>query len=402
PFGFFWASPSPPLFATPFIDRGTGLNGGQRFPPQFPSPTASARNPDNSIDWSQFLTIASSPGFYYKNRLPYAEEYSFSIQRQIKTRSLISLAYVGTEGHGLLSNLEANPGNPALCLSVNKPSQVAPGSPICGPMGENGVYTRADGTVINGTRSPLGPAFGSNGYYITIGNSVYNSFQATFKHQTGPLELLAGYTWSKAIDDSSGWSNQINPVNYRLSRGLSSFDVAQNFVASYHYELPFAQLFRPGRLTSGWVITGITRFSTGLPITMTERDDLSLLGTFSPGAGPDVDRPNYSPGNLNIQDPRTGLPYFNKSLFSKEALGRLGTADVRFFHGPGINNWDMALLKDTHISERVLSQFRFELFNAFNHAQFNIPSGNINSGSFGKVTSARDPRIAQVALKFMF
>ncbi len=402
PFGFFWASPTPPLFTTPFVDRSTGLNEGQRFPPQFPSPNASPKNPDNSIDWSQFLPIASSPGFWHKNKLPYAEQYSLSIQRQFKTNSVLTVAYVGTEGHSLLSNLEANPGNPALCLSVSQPSEVAPGSATCGPRGENGIYTRRDGSVINGTRSPLGPAFGSNGYYITIGNSNYNSLQTTFKHQTGPLEMLAGYTWSKAIDDSSGWSNQINPVNYKLSRGLSAFDVAHNFVASYHYTLPFAKLFGPGRLTNGWVITGITRFATGLPVTMTESDDNSLLGTFSPGAGPDVDRPNYTPGNLQFNDPRSGLPYLNKSLFSKEALGQLGTADVRFFHGPGINNWDMALIKDTNVTERIHSQFRFELFNTFNHAQFNSPSGNINSGSFGIVTSARDPRIAQAALKFLF
>jgi hypothetical protein len=78
----------------------------------------------------------------------------------------LSIAYVGTQGHVLLSNLEANPGDPALCLSVSQPSQVAPGRPTCVPMGENGVYTRRDGSVINGTRYPLGPSFGSNGYHV--------------------------------------------------------------------------------------------------------------------------------------------------------------------------------------------------------------------------------------------
>lgn len=151
------------------------------------------------------------------------------------------------------------------------------------------------------------------------------------------------------------------------------------------------------------MITGITRFASGLPVTLRETDDNSLLGTqFTGPNGNGVDTPNYTPGNLQFNDPRSGLPYFNTSLFSPEALGQLGTANKRSFHGPGINNWDVALLKDTHLVENALLQFRFEFFNIANHAQFNNPTGNINNGTFGYVTSARDPRIGQVALKLIF
>ena len=214
----------------------------------FPPPNASASNPDNSVNWAQFEPISSSPAFYYKNRVPYAEDYSFSIQRQIGNTSVLSVSYVGTQGHALLSDLEANPGNPALCLSASQPSQVAPGSGTCGPFGENGVYTLANGKVINGTRSPLGNLFGSDGYFITMGNSNYNSLQVSFRHRSGPLEVLAAYTWSKSIDDSSGWGDQINPTNYALSRSLSAFDVPQNFVVSYHYDLPFDKILPRNRL----------------------------------------------------------------------------------------------------------------------------------------------------------
>jgi hypothetical protein len=148
----------------------------------------------------------------------YSENWNLTIQRQFGSGTVASVSYVGTEGHHLISNLEANPGDPALCLSVSQKSQVAPGSAVCGPNGENGVYTRADGTVINGTRGPLGPAFASDGYYITIGNSNYHAMQASLRHHSGPLEMMAGFTWSKSIDDSSGWSQMINPLNYRLSR----------------------------------------------------------------------------------------------------------------------------------------------------------------------------------------
>jgi hypothetical protein len=236
-----------------------------------------------------------------------------------------------------------------------------------------------------------------------MGNSNYNSLQATFRHRSGPLEVLAAYTWSKSIDDSSGWGDQINPLNYRLSRALSSFDVPQNVVISYNYELPFAKLLKPGRFTSGWILTGVSRFASGLPIFLTESDDHSLLGTSSTGPnGTEVDTPNFTPGNLQIGNPRSGSPYFNTSLFSVENLGQLGTANKRFFHGPGIDNWDMALLKDLKLTESKALQLRFEFFNIFNHAQFLNPSGNINNSSFGYVTQARDPRIGQVALKFLF
>jgi len=402
PFGYFWSNPAPPLFATPYIDRQTGNVEGQRFPVNFPPPNVSASHPDNSVNWAQFTPISSSPGFWYKNRVPYAEHYSFSIQRQIGNASVFSASYVGTQGHALLSDLESNVGNPALCLSASQPSQVVAGGATCGPFGENNIFTLVNGTVINGTRSPFPNALGSNGYFMTIGNSNYNSLQVTVRHHSGPLELLAGYTWSKSIDDSSGWGDQINVINQRLGRSISSFDVTHNFVMSYHYDLPFEKLAK-NRLTSGWVITGITRFSTGLPVTMRENDDHSLLGTFCTGPNcNEIDTPNYLGGNVKISNPRSGLPYFDPSVFGFEALGQLGTADKRIFHGPGFNNWDLALLKDTRIRESITFQLRFEFFNVFNHAQFTNPSGSILSSTFGYVTNANDPRIGQVAAKLIF
>ena len=402
PFGFFYVSPSPPEFATPFVDRQTGHSEGQRFPVNFPPPNVSASNPDNSVNWAQFEPISSSPGFWYKNRVPYAEHYSLSIQRQIGNASLLSVSYVGTQGHNLMSNLESNPGNPALCLGLSQPSDVIPGGATCGPFGENTVFTRSNGQVVNGTRAPLGNAFASDGYYITIGNSNYNSMQVSFRHRSGPLEVLGAYTWSKSIDDSSGWSEQINIVNQRLGRAISAFDCPQNFVVSYHYDLPFNKL-HGGRLTNGWVLAGITRFASGLPVTLQESDDHSLLGTANAGAGGPVDTPNYNGGTLTFNtDPRSGQPYFNPNQFSLEAIGQLGTADRRIFHGPGINNWDLALLKDTKITESKLLQFRFEFFNAFNHAQFQLPQGSILNGTFGYVTNANAPRIGQAALKLIF
>jgi hypothetical protein len=408
PYGGYWASPAPPLLATPYVDRQTGFNNGQRFPVPIPS-APSVSNPNTTLNWAQFLPISGSPGFWYKNRVPYAEDYSLSVQRQLGPNSLFMVSYVGTQGHALLSNLEANPGNAALCLSVSQVSEVAPGSSTCGPAAENGVYTTAGGTVINGTRSPLGPNFGSDNYEITIGNSNYHSLQGAWKYRTGPLELLVGYTWSKSIDDSSGYGDQINPFNHRLSRALSAFNVPQNLVASYHYELPFDKLLKSSRLSNGWILSGILRFASGLPVTMTETDDRSLTGTGGGGGGGNDDEPRYMRGPLERgSNPRACVnnpsckPYFNTSLFSEETEGFIGNSMPRFFSGPGINNFDTALLKDTRLTEGKTLEFRFEFFNVFNHAQFLNPSGNINNGAFGYVSSAGDPRIGQVAMKFLF
>ncbi|MFN7997125.1 MAG: TonB-dependent receptor [Bryobacteraceae bacterium] len=341
PFGYFWSNPAPPLFTTPYIDRQTGFVEGQRFPVIFPPSNVSASNPDNSINWAQFTPISSSPGFYYRNRVPYAEHYSFSLQRQLGNASVLSVSYVGTQGHALLSDLESNVGNPALCLSVSQPSQVAPGSATCGPFGENNVFTRKDGTVINGTRSPFSNALGSNGYFMTIGNSNYNSMQVSFRHRSGPLELLAGYTFSKSIDDSSGWGEQVNVLNHRVGRVISSFDVPHNFVVSYHYDLPFAKL-RSNRLTTGWVLSGITRFSTGLPVTLRENDDNSLLGTFCTGPNCNtLDTPNYLGGPITMHDPRSGLPTSIPTPSARKPWGNWVRPPSACFMGPGstIGTW---------------------------------------------------------------
>src|SRR5205823_6575493 len=199
--------------------------------------------------------------------------------------------------------------------------------------------------------------------------------------KVGSLRLLGAYTWSKSIDNSSGFFDPINPFNPSLSRSLSIFDIAHNFVISYSYDLPFYHSGHgaAGKLLGGWNISGVT----GFPITLTENDDNSLCGC----SGADV--PNYSGESIHFLDPRKpGHLFFDPSPFSAEALGTVGNAKRRFFHGPGINNWDLALHKNTAIGERTALEFRAEFFNVFNHAQFMVPfavTGEIN-GNLGQVT----------------
>src|SRR5271163_2976574 len=443
PFGNYTGQNEPTL-AAPFTNRAAGSSINNFFPVAPPPKGFSSKNPANGFPYDNltdffgaFGTIGSSPAFYNKNRLPYAEEYELSIEHQFTSSDLLTVSYVGTQGHRLLSSESANPGNPALCLSLNNPANLAPGQTVCGPGGENNVYIHADNSFSLGTRAPFSgvalPAgtalpcapscttvlpngdlgiipFGNDSYFITAGASSYNSLQVNYKHTTGRLSTLIGYTLSKAFDDSSGYGEQINPFNHRLSRGLSAFDSTHNFVASYNYSLPIDKLGGPSRLTNGWAISGITKFATGLPVTLVETDDQSLLGT---GFGGPITLPVDTPqivGPLDITNPRnTGGQYFSPAAFGPSALGTEGDARRRYFHGPGINNWDFALLKDTKITERFDLQFRAEFFNIFNHTQFLTPSGITGfsggvatSASFGQVAGTLPARVGQLSLKLYF
>jgi hypothetical protein len=142
-------------------------------------------------------------------------------------------------------------------------------------------------------------------------------------------------------------------------------------------------------------------------VTLFNNNDTSLLGTIPNGINNNgVDTPNFTPGNLLVNaDPRNGRVAFNTSLFSLPPLGTIGTAARRFFYGPGIVDFDLALLKDLRFTESKILQFRLEAFNAFNHAQFYGPAavnGNISSAAFGQAVGAASPRLLQLAAKLYF
>src|SRR5262249_61286414 len=125
----------------------------------------------------------------------------------------------------------------------------------CGPGGENGVYHPVGGGTINSTRGPFGAAFSSDGYFITIGDSNYNSFQVSLQQRVSRLEFLAGYTYGKSLDNGSGYGEQINPFNHNL-KSLSSFNVPHNFRGSYDYTMPIPLRHRARRMMTGRRLSG--------------------------------------------------------------------------------------------------------------------------------------------------
>ena len=261
-----------------------------------------------------------------------------SLERGLGANTVLSLNYVGTQGHRLLVLEEANPGSPSLCLFLSNPANLAPGQTPCGPFGEDSQYMTSTGQVYNGTRGPLGSNFGSNANQATIGNSNYNALQVTLRHSSKRLNVLAGYTYGKSQDQASNVGDEVNPLDPSLSKALSSFDVKHNFVVSYSYQIPFENLFHAAnRWTEGWELSGITHFSTGLPVTLVNYGDNSLLGSEPNGINNfGVDEPDYTGAPLDLNsNPRNGQAYFNTAAFTENALGHARHREAALLLRPG-------------------------------------------------------------------
>ena len=445
PFGLYWSSPGPVSFSEPFRNRlDGGTDGeGQRFPFTVPIPGSPA---NKTLSFAVYEPMSYFPGYDTHNKLAYAEHFNMSIQRELSRSTVLTLAYVGTEGHRLITQQEANPGNAGFCtqLTAQGYTDISAGAVGCGPNAEQDTFQLgASGPLIYGTRNQLlnpnyCPAaqtlcFGfGNTFTKLTANSIYNAGQVTVERKAGDVTLLAAYTIAKGLDDSSGFNDLVNFINPKLSRGLSSTDVHHNFVMSYVWALPFDRAFQrlPKRLTKGWQVQGITRFATGFPIQMGQSNPVTnpllcpgltlatpqpCVGDSSLAGSPSTDMPNLV-GPIQKRNPRDTpgtFTYFDQSAFVATSCfftgttpspdcGTFGTANRRFFHGPGFNNTDFGIQKTIPVTESKLFEIRGEFFNIFNHAQFMNPSGDISSGSFGNITSARDPRIGQVSAKFVW
>jgi hypothetical protein len=410
PFGYTYLTPQPPLFATPFVSAADGGQNTNPFPLAFPPHNVSARNPDTGFNWPAVTPIAGDPYFYFRNSVPYTENYMLSFERQITAKTLLTASYVGNQGHHILGVVSTNPSNQALCLSLSQPGEVAAGSPTCGPFSEDARITSAGGKVYSGTRVGLGPNYGEVTAQKTIANSNYNALETNLRYAAKRSDFLLAYTYSKSIDQGSNMGEQFNPLNTGATRAISAWDMRQNLVASYRVGLPFELLFkRSDRFTEGWSVAGTTRFSTGFPVTLYDDSDRSLLGTLGNGINNYLlDTPEYHEAPLGINsNPRKGRPEFNNSpaAFTTETLGQLGNAPRRFFYGPGIDNFDVTLTKQLRLTESKSMEFRVEAFNMFNHAQFygaGSVDGEVNDPHFGQVVSAAAPRLVQLAAKFSF
>lgn len=293
-------------------------------------------------------------------------------------------------------------------------------SPLCDPLTTTGV----------GCPTFFGaPVFSGIFSEDTIAHSNYNSLQALLeKRFSHGLQFQASYTFSKSLDNASSFESALNPLNFNSTYGLSNYDARNRFVFNYVWDLPVPKYdgFK-GKLLDGWEMSGIVTFQSGFPIRITSQDDVEQLDTTFDFEAPG--QPNFV-GPFKTVNPRntvcasgtgplaqqldptapacqpvTGFA-FDPNLFTNSTVtpGTIGNAPRSLCCGPGINNWDMSFSKQTPLGERVRMEFRADLFNIWNHAQFYTVDGNIsNQGStFGQVLHIRDPRLAQFALKFKF
>jgi hypothetical protein len=411
PFGFNYLSPAPPLLATPFITAATGVNNGQRFPFPFPPHNVSTFHPDTSVNWANFAPLAADPFFNYRDRAPYINNYMFSIQRQVTANALLTMSYVGNQGHRILAVVDANLGNAALCQSLAG----------CSQFGEDNNYTNSSGAAIYGTRNLAGDQdtygapitqsenYGENASQSTVANSNYNALETTLRYQRNASQFLLSYAYAKSIDQGSNLGEQIDPRNPRQQRTISAWDQKHTFVASYTLALPVQWASRRSNpLTNDWSISGTTRFATGFPVTLTDNSDNSLLGSLGNGINNYLlDTPQYLRGQLKINtNGRNGKSAFNTALFPIEAYGTLGSAKRRIFYGPGIEDFDLTIRKNVRLAESKSLEFRAEAFNAFNHTQFYGPAsvdGQVDDTQhFGDIVSAAPPRLVQLVAKFSF
>jgi len=284
------------------------------------------------------------------NRDAYIQQWNFGIQQQLPLDAVFEIAYAGQVGHKLWKRHNENQGTP-------------------GP------------TNTQQARVPY-PAFGEIVEVNNEANSNYNALQLRFdKRFSKDFSMLAAYTWSKSIDNASGTNDAVETLDRlhrNLDRGLSDFDMPQRLALSYVYELPFGKGKRfgsdvsglPGKLASGWQLSGITTFASGTPFSIisgVQTGSYTMFGN---------NRPNrLCNGNLPAGQ-RTPQKWYDTSCFISQATGTFGNAGRNIVFADGTNVWDMSVMKNTTVSERVTIQFRAEFYNAFNHTNFARPTNN--------------------------
>jgi len=319
---------------------------------------------------------------------PYAQNWNFNIEQELSQSVALQLGYVGGKGTKLVRLRDAN-----------QPD-------------------------VSGNRTNF-PQYGFVDEFATISASTYHALQATLRTRNWyGLSGFAGYTFSKSLDDASDGIDfnfatvalPQNSNNLKAEHGPSNFDNKHRFTAAFTYEFP--RFGGPKRLTEGWQVNTIITAMSGRPVPIVNSDDTS--GTSFPTPSNFHQRPNVVPGvnpiNSNWESAPDAIGYLNGNAFADPPPGTFGNLGRNAIYGPHFWNVDFALLKNTHISERLNLQLRAEFFNIFNHPNFALPNFFVSPGSSGQglITQTPDqaqtnpglggggPRVIQLAAKFTF
>jgi hypothetical protein len=271
-------------------------------------------------------------------------------------------------------------------------------SPNCQPL---------SGSLFTGCPSDGVPVFSNIFAEDTIANSNYNGLQISVeKNYSHGLLFQASYTFSKAIDQGASFENELNPLNFNGTRGLSLLDAKNRFVFSPVWDLPIPKYEGvKGKVANGWGASAIITYQSGFPIRVQDDNDSELESSlFFEGANtPEVSGP------ITFTSPKNGPSNNNPNHqyvvgnFSDSDPGTFGNVPHALCCGAPISNTDLVISKKTPINERWNTEFRAEFYNTWNHTQFNNPDGNFTDSTFGQVLKVREsPRVMQFGLKFLF
>ena len=329
-------------------------------------------------------------------RTPYAQQWSFDIQRQLPHEVVLDVGYYGSKGTHLLGLVDINEAYPGSALAAG----------LHAPNG-NTIFTSADDPNINAVRPYLG--WNAINTVESAFDSNYHSLQASFRKQFRSAGQISGaYTFSKNLTDNQSDRSTPPQNSYNWHEGEygpAQLDRKHVLTFNYVYTIP---IFRNGHgaaayVLKGWEVSGITSYYSGSPFTVTTSSvdpaGLGFLGSSATGPRPDM---TCDP---NANAPHTLAQWYNSSCFTQVPQGavRPGNAGRGVVRGPGFGNWDVSLKKSFAIGERVNLQVRGESFNFLNHPNPDgFGSTNITSSLFGQITTFRAPRRIQIAAKLTF
>lgn len=352
--------------------------------------------------------LLSAVGFDFRpkfkdDKVQWAQQWNVTLQRELPGQMMFELGYVGTRGRELA--LERYP-------NQLDPKHMALGSQL-NQLVANPFYRHPNaGGILAGPQVRRGqllrpfPQFGELvGARDTGGRSWYNGLVMSAKRRMARgLQLEGSYTWSKTLD--FGEDTVQNEYDKIASRAVAQTDIAQRFVLSYIYELPFGRGRPWGNTASGlanwliggWQINGITTYQSGLPLGITASN---TAGLFNPRTAANN---NGQSGKLSGRAQDRLAKWFNTSVFTQPAPFTFGSASARNhdLRAHGMRNFDLSLFKEFQATEKLKVQFRLEALNAFNTVQFSGPNTSVTSGSFGRVSAqANAPRQLQFGLKLL-
>jgi hypothetical protein len=335
---------------------------GQNIFPRSPSSTVT------STYAASLPSGAAVSGLDPAFRTAYTSQWNLSVERSISARDSIEVSYLGSSSHRLpiITDLsQCRTGTSLLCAAATRPW----------------------------------PNYGAIYWMASAGNSSSELLIARYaRRTTRGLNLHFDYTFGKTLSDaweSSGFTKaQISDCR-ACDKGPATFNVPSRAVGSLVWEIPYGR----GLLAGGWSVSAISTFAVGQPVLLAGPNQTGTLYlNHLPNRVCDG-RDSQLSGNIRSN----GFVWFNPACFPVPAVGYFGNAGATVLYGPGLNNWDIGIAKLTSLKESLTLQFRAELFNAWNHAQFEQPDGNAGDGpNFGRIAAAASPRLIQFAAKLIW